>query len=440
MPIRKTVSFFLACIVVAALVQQAFPRSSPQVLDIGSERQLLVDRYLIAESAGLQLKLHSPLPREVMLPMEKPWKKEASCCSVILEDEGKFRLWYRVASRVAAPGEWWNYTAYAESTDGVHWTRPQLNLYDYQGSKKNNLVWMGPGGNMSVLKDRRPEVPEEERYKAVMRTGPGALGLVSPDGLRWKLIQQDPILTGGKFDSHNVIFQDPWTLQFRYYGRGFVKPPSGRTSDLRHGIRRIRTASSADFREWTPLGFVEMPQAPLDHLYTNATTPYQLSRGLYLMFPKRFVPERTFGPSWGDQGQSDIVFASSRDGLHWDRTFLEAFLRPGLDRRNWHERAVIMGQGIVQTGKHELSMYYFENLKTSSCRIRRGTVRLDGFVSVHAPYQKGYFVTPPLVFQGRHFWINYSTSAVGFVRVEIQDEGGQAIHGFEELVCVRKTW
>ncbi len=57
-----------------------------------------------------------------------------------------------------------------------------------------------------------------------------------------------------------------------------------------------------------------MPQAPLDHLYTNATTPYQLSRGLYLMFPKRFVPERTFGPSWGDQGQSDIVFASSRDG------------------------------------------------------------------------------------------------------------------------------
>jgi len=78
---------------------------------------------------------------------------------------------------------------------------------------------------MSVLKDRRPEVPEEERYKAVMRTGPGALGLVSPDGLRWKLIQQDPILTGGKFDSHNVIFQDPWTLQFRYYGRGFVTNP-----------------------------------------------------------------------------------------------------------------------------------------------------------------------------------------------------------------------
>ena len=206
MPIRKTVSFFLACIVVAALVQQAFPRSSPQVLDIGSERQLLVDRYLIAESAGLKLKLHSPLPREVVLPMEKPWEKEASCCSVVLEDEGKFRLWYRVAPRVAAPGEWWNYTAYAESTDGVHWTRPQLNLYNYQGSKKNNLVWMGPGGNMSVLKDRRPEVPEEERYKAVTRTGPGALGLVSPDDLRWKLIQQDPILTGGKFDSHNVIF------------------------------------------------------------------------------------------------------------------------------------------------------------------------------------------------------------------------------------------
>lgn len=94
-----------------------------------------------------------------------------------------------------------------------------------------------------------------------------------------------------------------------------------------------------------------------------------------------------------------------------------------------------MGQGIVQTRKYELSMYGVENLKTSSCRIRRGTLRLDGFVSVHAPYQKGYFITPPLVFRGRHLWISYSTSAVGFVRVEIQDEAGQAIHGFEEVDC-----
>ena len=106
MPIRNTVSFLLAVIVVAALARAAFSRSSPPVLDIGSERQLLVDRYLIAESVGLQLKLHSPQPREVVLPMEKPWEQEASCCSVVLEDEGKFRLWYRVAPLVSAPGEW----------------------------------------------------------------------------------------------------------------------------------------------------------------------------------------------------------------------------------------------------------------------------------------------------------------------------------------------
>jgi hypothetical protein len=200
--------------------------------------------------------------------------------------------------------------------------------------------------------------------------------------------------------------------------------------DRKDLVRRIRRATSRDFRTWTPLEFIDMGKEPLDELYTNAAVPYPRARGTYLMFPKRFVADRTFDPSWPDPGQSDIVFASSRDGVHWSRTFLEAFVRPGLDRGNWHERAIAMGQGIVQTGPKELSMYYFENLHLPTCRIRRVTIRPDGFASANAPYRGGELLTRPLRFRGRSLEINYATSAAGYVRVEITDPQGRPLPGF----------
>ena len=58
-------------------------------------------------------------------------------------------------------------------------------------------------------------------------------------------------------------------------------------------------------------------------------------------------------------------------------------------------------------------------------RIRRYALRTDGFVSVNAGYSGGEFTTHPLVFAGSDLEINYSTSAVGSVRVEVQDAEGR---------------
>lgn len=292
-------------------------------LDIGSDRQLFVDSFLIAEKTGVALKLHSPTAREVALPMAKPWEGNTSWAPVVMKDGSRYRLWYRVdpsaeseKSRTTPP-----YTAYAESGDGIHWERPKIGIYEFNGSKRNNLVWKGPDTNMSVLKDEKPGVGSSERYKAIVRRPgrPGtsaAMGLVSADGIHWRLIQEAPILIGGMFDSHNVVFQDPWTLRYIYYGRGTARR-----------VRRIRRSTSEDFIHWAPLEYVDMGKAPIDHLYTNAATPYRRAPGIYLMFPKRFVPERTFFDDWPHRGQSDIVFASSRDGRHWDRSFLAGSLR-----------------------------------------------------------------------------------------------------------------
>jgi hypothetical protein len=153
------------------------------------------------------------------------------------------------------------------------------------------------------------------------------------------------------------------------------------------------------------------------------------------MFPKRFLPDRKMDPRWEFPGLSDVVFMASRDGVHWDRRFREALLRPGPDPLNWHERAIEVGPGLVPTGHGEMSLYYVEHYRTDSVRIRRGVLREDGLVSVHARYPEGEMVTRPVVFEGRRLEINYASSAAGSVRVELQDARGKPLPGYELERC-----
>jgi hypothetical protein len=116
---------------------------------------------------------------------------------------------------------------------------------------------------------------------------------------------------------------------------------------------------------------------------------------------------------------------------------MEAFLRPGLDPKNWggaHGNST-PAFGIVPTGPTEMSIYWQENFdnypaKEIIPKLRRGAMRLDGFVSVNAGYSGGEFTTRPLTFAGKRLTLNLSTSAVGSVRVEIQDAGGAAVPGY----------
>ena len=66
---------------------------------------------------------------------------------------------------------------------------------------------------------------------------------------------------------------------------------------------------------------------------------------------------------------------SSRDGLRFDRRFLEAFVRPGPDPGNWHERAIEVGPGLVPTGDGEMSLYMIEHYRSPAVHIRRLALR-----------------------------------------------------------------
>ena len=75
-------------------------------------------------------------------------------------------------------------------------------------------------------------------------------------------------------------------------------------------------------------------------------------------------------------------------------------------------------------------MYVLRHRDFPSVHFERVTWRKDGFVSASAGYVGGDITTRPLVFDGRELEVNYSTSAVGSIRVEIQDADGNALDGY----------
>jgi hypothetical protein len=188
---------------------------------------------------------------------------------------------------------------------------------------------------------------------------------------------------------------------------------------------------------WTEPVWLEYPGAAKEHLYTNQIVPYFRAPHIFFGFPKRFVPGRkAVDMSPNNDGVSDGLFMTSRDGLNFHR-WSEALIRPGLQKERWINRNNMTAEGILVTGADtpgmpdELSIYSTENYyRGESCRLRRFTVRIDGFVSIRAGSKSGKMLTHPLTFQGKTLTINGSTSGAGSIRVELQDESGKPIPGY----------
>ena len=396
---------------------------------IGSRRELFVDDWLIERFSGTELRLHSPTPQEIVLSFDAPWEGAVSFYATILEVEGEYRAYYRGQQDEKTKAV----VAVVTSTDGISWQRPNLGLIEWEDSRENNIVWNGPGShNFAPFEDTNPAASPSQRFKAVggskVNDESVLMAFVSEDGYHWQPLQSEAIITDGAFDSQNLAYWDAYRGHYVAFYRDF----RNLEGELERwtGIRSIKWATSTDFINWTPGEWLDFGSAPLEHFYTNATISYFRAPHIYLSFPKRFLPEPKVVPEHPSPGVSDGVFMSSRDGLHWDRTFMEAFLRPGRDRENWTERNNAVSWGIIPTAPDELTIYWMEHYRHPTCRLRRGTLRMDGFASVNAPYTGGELLTHPLQFTGSQLTLNYATSAAGSIRVEVQEADGTPIEGY----------
>jgi hypothetical protein len=454
----------LSCLTFSLATLATFAQS----LDIGHDRELFVDRHLIDSMVGTSLKLHHPHRENVAIPFNDEWDRDASGYATVITDGGLHRMYYRGGPGFARAGQREgdsSYVCYAESEDGINWVKPKLGLVEFNGSKDNNIIMLPSpkddpyNQSFSPFLDTREGVPADERYKAVGGQSPkGMYVMVSPDGIHWRKYHDDPVFTNGAFDSQNVAFWSESEQLYLLYFRVFTGIPEYGNPDQKwsiQGYRSISRTTSKDLINWSEPVRMSFGNTPLEHLYTNHTRPYFRAPQIYITTPMRFVPGRRFlsnedmeaqgvapgfiaikGPTHDIPNElSDTAFLTSRGGSRYDRTFMESFIRPGLDRGNWVSRNGVPATGYVQTGPAEMSMYVGQNYVQPTAHLARYSLRLDGFGSVSAPYEEGEMLTKPILVTGKHLVLNNSTSANGHIYVEVQSTDGEPIPGYTIKEC-----
>lgn len=429
--------------------------AAAQPIDIGSRLELFIDDYLIDSMDGASLVMHRPMPQEICIVHDQPWEGSGCGYHTIFQDGDLYRMYYKSWEHPANPQtqgkEHPLYTGYAESRDGKVWTKPVLGLFEVMGTKENNLVWIEDGSHcFTPFKDENPACKPGERYKAVSLSDKThhLHGYVSPDGIHWTELSE-PVLTNkvGAFDSQNLVYWDMLGSEYRAYFRTF-----------RDGVRTITTAKSQDFKTWTDVQDIVYQDGLTMAFYTNVIKPYCRAPHIRIGFPARYCDRgwsesmralpmlehrearAKFSQRYGTT-VTDSVMITSRDGLHFNR-WGEAFIRPGLRTGDnwvygdnyiaWH---AVVTKSDMDKAPDELSFYATEGYWTDTySMLRRYTMRIDGFVSVNGPFAGGEFVTKPLVFDGTKLVLNFSTSAAGSIKLEIQDADGNPVpgYGFDE--------
>ena len=414
----------------------SFANESEQI-DITSRRELFVDHYLIDRLDGVRLILHYPHDEGPVLKFDEPWEGPFCGYCTVIKDGDKYRFYYRGLPEAGRDGSDREVTCYAESMDGVHITKPRLNLFAVKGSKSNNVILADAAPvnhNFSPFLDTRPGVPEDQRYKALGGTEKsGLIAYLSADGIHWRKLQDEPVFTKGKFDSQNVAFWSDNEQCYLCYFRTW-------TGTGYSGFRSVGRTTSTDFLNWTEPEQMSFGDTPIEHIYTNQTHPYFRAPHIYISIAARFLPGRQIlsdeqakqlnvNPNYF-KDCSDAVLMTSRCDNIYDRIFMEGFIRPGIGLQNWVSRSNYPALNVVQTGEAEMSLYVQHDYAQPTAHLRRYSLRLDGFASIHAPYEGGSFTTKPFTFTGRKLLLNFATSAPGFIKVEIQDVGGQPIEGY----------
>jgi hypothetical protein len=411
--------------------------SAREFIDIGSRRELFVGRYLIDDLDRARLALHPPRDEGAVLKFDAPWEGPFCGYVTVIKDRQKYRFYYRGLPQAGRDGSSREVTCYAESPDGIHVVKPTLSLFTVQGSASNNVILAGAAPvhhNFSPFLDTRPGVPAEQRFKALGGTRKsGLVAYVSADGLRWKKLQEEPVFTEGIFDSQNVSFWSESEQCYLCYFRTWTETDYG-------GFRSVSRTTSRDFVRWTDPVEMSFGQTPREHIYTNQTHPYFRAPHIYVAIAARFMPGRqvlseqqarqvNVNPNYF-KDCSDAVLMTSRGGNVYDRTFMEGFVRPGIGLQNWVSRSNYPALNVVQTGPAEMSLYVQHDYAQPTAHLRRYSLRLDGFVSVRAPYEGGRMTTKPFIFTGERLLLNFATSAAGSIRVEIQDADGTPIPGY----------
>lgn len=332
----------------------------------------------------------------------------------------KFRMWYlgmiqREIEKGQAPG-WWRPMCYAESTDGVHWTKPELGLVDLNGNTKNNicLIESDPfslsrvNDYLSVIYE--PEDPDpQRRYKVAyiahmpideVKGGRSNIGAnekrwgamvcaTSADGLKWKVVGDRPAnATGERFEVSAL-----YRFGGYYYATGQLITPWAWLPDGRDIGRIMQAYRSPDFVHWSqakafsyarPIQWTQS-EKPMEaeqmHMGASLWDRSNILVGLTGMWhhgPK----ERPKGANYFWGMRVDLGLLVSNDGIHFREPVPDFKMIPrGEDGKDWDSVSLLQGQAFANVGDQTYAWYshwdnegQFRNMEIGLAMWRR-----DGF-------------------------------------------------------------
>ncbi|WP_395743848.1 hypothetical protein [Prosthecobacter sp.] len=432
----------------SSLLSGALP---PEPIEIGHEPQFVLDQQRVDTTWSLKLK-GEPVKRVMHQARKHPGNPlitgdDPSHLWVLREADGKFRMWYQANVKNAAvstgKGIYSVSVAYAESKDGIHWEKPELDLFP--DAKKyflpRNCVIhhldqpQCESGAPQIL-----ELPEKDRhgYRYVMHymmtSAPmNGLRLVgSHDGIHWDFAK-DKRIARLPSDTHNTLHYDAKSDEYVmfcrskhiYHAIGQTKDPlSG--GESRRGISRM--SSRELWTEWTVRPqTILMPDerdAELGYNYYMAM-PVHRHAGIWWGVLSPFL--------WNDLYASEIAW--SHDG--WDFSRLpkrEHFIEFGSEATFDHSMVVCTPRW-VEVGDEWWFYYAGFDGSHDDAAGRKGaiglaTLRKEGFISQHGPKTGGVVCTRALRWPGGDLSVNVDAHAGG-LKVRVSDELRKPVSGFD---------
>ena len=431
------------------------------MIEITGSKQLFLDDYAIESTKGIIRKLHKPGQNRPVLRAEV--------------EAGQFAVQSRNSPQWNPDKQLWEWfywafyqcepfgpraiterrvSCYATSTDLINWDKPSLGLFEWNGSKDNNICFLPESNHVDRWGNGRflyhcfrddSDPDPDRRYKGMFDSRDRWLA-VSPDGFNWKELSIDPIPSQ---DESHFFFDEGTNLYTLMH-----KLPT-------EWGRSVWMSQSSDFIKWTDpilvmhtdeidrenrksrLELVRQDErylAPplydgVDYIaetYQMAVMPYE---GVYVGFPLIFNPSAEIPPPHGNfTALNQTELTVSRNLLdwtrvcdreifmgidHWDGTsFNTAQILPAGRPIIKDDSILIFNVGYRYRGPQELYQYVGHDYEFEVGAMNVATVRLDGFVSFDG-LSEGVVLTKPFT-SGGDFKIN-GDALKGQITVDLVD-------------------
>lgn len=428
-------------------------RVQPEVLSFPlGERQLFVDDFVISEIQNLRQTLHQPDKKgAVVIPDRWEVALQTRCAPAWDAERGVYKLWLITSTK--SPDD--SGTTYAESPDGIHWTKPNLGQVEVQGSLENNFVVLDPkmkwpeNAIENVVYDP-VDIDPARRFKGFL----GCYGrepIFSPDGIHWtrpglpKIPSQDE--SNLSYDRSSGTFIA--TLkQSGPFGRSHALSTSKNFVDwttpelvfCADEEDQVRARQNIESRLSNPDLVPPAHSDPADYKADIYNFPIFRYEGMYLALPA--VYHTTSLMPGDDDGFHLIQLASSRDLRNWVRVGnRQTFLGPSPSGAGAFDTMQILPPSAPILRGEEL-WFYYTGIKYRSLpaehdaiwgAICLATLRRDGFVSLDADSTPGVLTTKPFVATGGQVHVNIDARPTGKLVVEILNEQGALVAESETI-------